>query len=392
MARAKPAWRKVLNARFLRWWGLRHAVRLWPGLSRRLAFFPRAVGMIEAADTVLADARHLIPAEDLTPDLDFLQRCLPHDTTAPGLTLPDGVETGPRTALYKDAWIDMATGSILLPKRGATMIVRGERANWNATSARPRRPRVEIPETVFAPLNTVQYFHLLLENGLRVLDLMDSGTVPDLTLVTPAPRTAVERAMYQGIAATTPGLALRQVPGDALVIPETACMHFPYGNHHEWPPMNRALADRLGAAFDAVYGDTARPEGPARLHLSRKGAKLRNPNNADDVDTLLSRHGFTPFVATDRNHPEQIARFRAARTIVAVHGAGLTNLVFCRPGTRVIEVFPENFVKSPYWWMCRQLGLTHVPVIGGPGDYDQNFHVDIAALSAALGQIPDDSP
>ncbi|MFK7943264.1 MAG: hypothetical protein AB8B85_10180, partial [Paracoccaceae bacterium] len=70
--------------------------------------------------------------------------------------------------------------------------------------------------------------------------------------------------------------------------------------------------------------------------------------------------------------------------VVAVHGAGLTNLLFCRPGTRVIEIFPGNFVKSPYWWLCRQLGLVHIPVTGGPGDYDQHFEVDIAAVTQAL--------
>jgi len=42
-----------------------------------------------------------------------------------------------------------------------------------------------------------------------------------------------------------------------------------------------------------------------------------------------------------------MARFRAAQVVVAVHGAGLPHLVFDAPGTRVIEIFPRNFVKSP---------------------------------------------
>ena len=216
-----------------------------------------------------------------------------------------------------------------------------------------------MPGRVFVPLNTVQYFHLLLENGVRLLDLLAEGKVADapLTLVKAPDRSAVETAMYDGIAAISPWLTF----------------------------------SRLAEAFDAVYGNRASAAGGGRLYLARTGAKLRNPTNAGEVDALLARHGFDPFIATDKNHPEQIARFRAARTVVAVHGAGLTNLVFSAPGTRVIEIFPENFVKSPYWWICRQLGLIHIPVIGGPGDYDQNFHVDITALEAALTQIPADS-
>ena len=53
MARAKPKWRRVLNARFLRWWLLGQLVRAVPVLGRKLAFFPENIDMIEGADKVL---------------------------------------------------------------------------------------------------------------------------------------------------------------------------------------------------------------------------------------------------------------------------------------------------------------------------------------------------
>lgn len=393
MARPKPKWRRMLTARYLRWQALRWAVRLAPGLGRHLRFFPDAIDMIEGADDVLADAPSVIPAKDLERDLAFLDRCLENDSTAPGLDLRAGLRCGRRTALYHKAWVDMATGSVLLPDRRKTVIVRGGQANWNATSARLGRQVIDMPGRVFVPLNTVQYFHLLLENGVRLLDLLAEGQVADapLTLVKGPDRSAVETAMYDGIAAISPGLSLRRVSAGALLRPDTAVVHFPHGDHWEWPPIDRTLANRLAEAFNAVYSNSRGAAGSARLYLSRTGAKLRNPVNAREVDALLARHDFDTFIATDKNHPEQIARFRAARTVVAVHGAGLTNLIFCAPGTRVIEIFPENFVKSPYWWICRQLGLVHIPVIGGPGDYDQNFAVQIPVLEEALAQIPADS-
>ena len=188
--------------------------------------------------------------------------------------------------------------------------------------------------------------------------------------------------MYQGIA-NLYGLTIRHLPQNVIAEPEEVILHFPRGEHWEWPPVTRTRADRLAEAFATLYPQTDTAPSP-RLYLSRQGGKLRNVTNAAPFEALLAEHGFETFHASDDNHPDQIARFRAAETVVAVHGAGLTNLLFCRSGTRVIEIFPENFVKSPYWWLCRQLGLEHVPVVGGPGDYDQNFEGDLEALRPAL--------
>ena len=42
----------------------------------------------------------------------------------------------------------------------------------------------------------------------------------------------------------------------------------------------------------------------------------------------------------DKSLPFQIALFDTADIIIAQHGAALANLIFCRPGTKVIEVLP----------------------------------------------------
>ena len=61
---------------------------------------------------------------------------------------------------------------------------------------------------------------------------------------------------------------------------------------------------------------------------------------------------FVPFA-------DQVRHFAKARLIVAAHGAALSNLVFCAPGTRVIEV-----TCGPEWpffdTISRLLGLDHV--------------------------------
>ena len=39
----------------------------------------------------------------------------------------------------------------------------------------------------------------------------------------------------------------------------------------------------------------------------------------------------------------QIQLFRNAREVVAIHGGALTNLIYCTPGTRVLEVFSGSY-------------------------------------------------
>lgn len=384
MARHKPAWRRVLTARHLRWGASLLLVRLFPWLRRALGFYPTGIDLIEGADRVLVDETSRITADDIADDRAFLDACLPHDSTDPAIDLDRGVQTGPRTGVFQDALIDMSMGSVLLPARGATVQMRSAGVNWNTCSLGWRREEIRVPGLIFAPQTTVQYFHLLTENGIRLIDLLERRVLDGpLTVVKQPDRTEVEAAMYQGIAALYPEVTIRHFPANRLVVPDEAVVHFPRGDHWEWPPLDRAHAARLAEAFATEYGPVEGETGE-RLYLSRQGAKLRRIRNGDALETALAERNFEIFEANDRNHRKQIAQFASAKTVVAVHGAGLTNLLFCRPGTRVIEIFPGNFVKSPYWWMCRQLGLQHVPVIGGPGDYDQHFDVEPAAVLHAL--------
>ncbi|MDJ1175384.1 hypothetical protein [Roseofilum capinflatum] len=53
-----------------------------------------------------------------------------------------------------------------------------------------------------------------------------------------------------------------------------------------------------------------------------------------------------------------------AHQIVAPHGAGLSNLVFCSPGTQVIELFSPNYVETHYWVLSQELDLDYYYLMG----------------------------
>jgi capsular polysaccharide biosynthesis protein len=61
---------------------------------------------------------------------------------------------------------------------------------------------------------------------------------------------------------------------------------------------------------------------------------------------------------------EQALLLSSAKVILAPHGAGLSNLVFCSPGTKVIEVFSPKYVNVCFWSLSNQMNLEYYYLIG----------------------------
>ena len=58
--------------------------------------------------------------------------------------------------------------------------------------------------------------------------------------------------------------------------------------------------------------------------------------------------------------------------MVAPHGAGLTNLTFCQPGTQVIEIFSPGYITPLYWFLSNICGLEHYVLCGEKLPQDDN--------------------
>jgi tetratricopeptide (TPR) repeat protein/capsular polysaccharide biosynthesis protein len=105
-------------------------------------------------------------------------------------------------------------------------------------------------------------------------------------------------------------------------------------------------------------------EFPERIYISRSRASYRRVLNEPEVIAQLNQVGFVSVVLEDFSFPEQVALFANARAIVAPHGSGLTNLVFCKPGTQVIELVSPHYVRPYYWVISSQLQLQHYYLVG----------------------------
>ncbi|MEL6579862.1 MAG: tetratricopeptide repeat protein [Cyanobacteria bacterium J06621_12] len=105
----------------------------------------------------------------------------------------------------------------------------------------------------------------------------------------------------------------------------------------------------------------------SKIYVSRAKAKNRRLVNESEVSQLLTESGFVTVFLEEMSLLEQVAMFANAKVIVTPHGSGLTNLVFCSPATKVVELFSPNYVRTDYWMISQQLSLEHYYIVG------QNF-------------------
>lgn len=139
------------------------------------------------------------------------------------------------------------------------------------------------------------------------------------------------------------------------------------------------------------FSITDEAPGTRRLFISRQQANWRRIENWNDIEPILADYGFEIVVSEQLSMSEQIRLFRAAGHIIAGHGAGLTNLMYCQPGTRVLEMLNEAWGHPMYWLMASKSGLDysmmHAAFVGRTGPETDDMRVDPKPLAAYLKSI-----
>ena len=97
-----------------------------------------------------------------------------------------------------------------------------------------------------------------------------------------------------------------------------------------------------------------------RIYIARgDAARSRKVSNEAEVIEVLKRQGFEILYLTKVSVIDQVKIFNEADLIVAVHGGGLSNLVFCEPYTKVLEIFPDQYVRHYYYDICAERNITY---------------------------------
>ena len=94
-----------------------------------------------------------------------------------------------------------------------------------------------------------------------------------------------------------------------------------------------------------------------------------------ELDFTTSRTaGLTP--------AEQVELFKGCEAIIRLHGVGLSNMVFCPPGARVIELFPPTRIWPTFQALAYRCDLQYSAVV-----LDSDQEIDVVWLRNILTEL-----
>ncbi len=130
--------------------------------------------------------------------------------------------------------------------------------------------------------------------------------------------------------------------------------------------------------------------GNRRIYVARKDSANRILVNEDEVIERVRRAGFEIVNLSGLGLTEQAQIFANASHVIAPHGAGLANLLFCSPGVIVCELHMSSYLN----WCIRRIGgirgIRYGCIVGAPTNeseawvHSQRWELDPAKLDAVL--------
>jgi hypothetical protein len=164
------------------------------------------------------------------------------------------------------------------------------------------------------------------------------------------------------------------IQAERLVVPSLPSI---VGNTPIW------VGDFLRSAIcPAVDGHVPHAGQRRRLYVSRRSAKLRRIVNEAEIHGIFAAHGVETVESEKLSAADQIALFMQAELVVAPHGAGLTNMVFCANPCAVVELHGEHNVNDCYWALATSRDLNYLPRL--QSQQGDDLIVDSGELDATL--------
>jgi hypothetical protein len=127
-----------------------------------------------------------------------------------------------------------------------------------------------------------------------------------------------------------------------------------------------------------------------RLYISRS-LQRRKVLNEDAVRRVVTSFGVEVLEDVPASVSEQIQLFREASLVVSAHGSALTNLVWCAPGTRVIELLSRSYAQMHIAYLSHIVGLDYRCLIDDSSRphhwtnmQDADVSVDVDSLKKTL--------
>jgi hypothetical protein len=241
----------------------------------------------------------------------------------------------------------------------------------------------------FANGNLTNYYHWLI-GGLLVLHMMRPHLPPGTKILLPRSVLDIKtdpEFSGQGIVDHMAAMAAWGFDDLEVVVAPPPVVSVDEIFFQEYVDVTRIPAASMQAARADVLSRRKPRRGGQRLYLRRRGQ--RRVSNDQEIESLLHKQGFSMHELEGMSPAEQIDLFRDADVIVTPHGAGMANLLFCAPGTRVLEITPAAEYRSGFVEMSGKLGLVHavLPCASVHESFWTDIRVDPVKLTRLLAML-----
>ena len=130
----------------------------------------------------------------------------------------------------------------------------------------------------------------------------------------------------------------------------------------------------------------------SRERLASTKSGYRRMLNAGEVEERLVKLGFEIIYPEEMSIEEQIKKFRSAAIVVGQSGGAMFNVVFCRPGTHVVDIESEPHWIHAHMCLFSSLNLPYTIFEAKiAGDQERTAHrsltVNADALCERIGSI-----
>jgi len=149
---------------------------------------------------------------------------------------------------------------------------------------------------------------------------------------------------------------------------------------HDYVGFYRALS-RNCPAHDAKYIYIQRPQ-------NRRGLE-----NEEEIHALLRKYGYLFVKMEDFDLASQAGLMARAEVILGVHGAGLSNIVFCQQPRILVELIPRNYFTPAFRILAAAVGAQYIPFLedisrrtGSETQYTDLF-IEVDRLEPLLAKI-----
>ncbi len=112
-----------------------------------------------------------------------------------------------------------------------------------------------------------------------------------------------------------------------------------------------------------------------KIFLDRSSSKFNHCQifNQRRVNKWVKKNNLSIYKPEKLSFKKQVYLFKKASVILGAHGAAFTNIIFCRPGTKIIEIIPANHPNRKCERVSKILKLKYFRIVTKPDDSNKNF-------------------